>query len=73
MMRYDVITVQWLVNIPTMLGIIQDLRDKSEKENQDRHDQLEIERQDRRGELEKEREDCCEELEIEREARDSES
>jgi len=64
-----------------MLGIIQDLRDKLEKEKQDRHDQLEKERQIRRGELEKkkqnrreelekERQDRREELEIEREARD---
>ena len=42
-----------------MLGIIQDLRDKLEKE-----------RQDRREELEKERDDRRKELEIEREARD---
>jgi len=64
-----------------MLGIIQDLRDKLEKERQDRRGELEKERQDRREELEKERDDhheelekerddCCEELEMEREARD---
>jgi len=47
-----------------MLSIIQDLRDKLEKEKQDRHDQLEKERQDHHKELDIEREACDKDVKL---------